>query len=205
MLVPAALFAVWQGGAVWFGLLALLSVGLGWEWQRLCRPRMPMVVAGAFYIGVPVLCLGWLRARSGAGLGDVVFLLLVVWSSDVAAYAVGRLVGGRKLAPRISPGKTVSGAVGGLIAAALVGVVAALSEPAARIIASAAIATLLGATAQAGDLFESWVKRLVGAKDSSNLIPGHGGLLDRLDAMLAVAPVAAMIAAIDGGGTHLWL
>jgi phosphatidate cytidylyltransferase len=131
--------------------------------------------------------------------------LLLVWSSDIGAYLTGRAVGGPKLAPHISPGKTVAGAVGGLAAAIIAGIAVALavSRPTSLTHAAAA-AAVLGVVAQAGDLLESHVKRRFGAKDSGWLIPGHGGLLDRLDALLAAALVAALLALAQGRGVVLW-
>ena len=144
--------------------------------------------------------------RSAAGRANLLFLLLLVWASDIGAYLVGRPIGGPRLAPRISPGKTWSGAVGGLLAAVLVGVVAALpTAPTPPLVARAACSpALLGVVAQAGDLAESCVKRHFGVKDSGRLIPGHGGLLDRLDALLAVALAASLLALMQGRGVVLW-
>ncbi len=130
-----------------------------------------------------------------------------MWASDIGAYVAGRAIGGPRLAPRISPGKTVSGALGGLLAAVLVGIVAALSLAASHPAAlwrAGLLAGLLGVVAQAGDLGESYVKRHFGVKDSGRLIPGHGGLLDRLDALLAVALAASLLALIEGRGVVLW-
>ena len=119
----------------------------------------------------------------------------------------GRAVGGPRLAPRISPGKTVSGALGGLLAAVLIGIAAALwfagAQP-AYLWHAGVVAGLLGVVAQAGDLGESFVKRQFGVKDSGRLIPGHGGLLDRLDALLAVALAASLLALLEGRGVVLW-
>jgi len=129
----------------------------------------------------------------------------VIWASDISAYLAGRSIGGPKLAPRISPNKTWSGSVGGLLGAISVGVVAAIligSEVSAWQVAL--VAALLGLATQSGDMFESWIKRRFGVKDSSGLLPGHGGLLDRLDGVLAASPVAALIALIGGAGGHLW-
>ncbi len=144
--------------------------------------------------------------RSGpSGLRNTLFVLVVVWASDIGAYMVGRLVGGPKLAPMISPGKTWSGAVGGLVSAVLGSAVVAncvVAEFSAfHVIASAIV---LGVISQSGDLLESGLKRHFGVKDSGRIIPGHGGLLDRLDALLAVAPVAALLALTVGRGVVLW-
>jgi phosphatidate cytidylyltransferase len=146
----------------------------------------------------------WLRDDPVAGRADVLFLLLVVWAGDIGAYLIGRRIGGRRLAPRISPGKTWSGAVGGLLAAVAAGLLAAhvLSDAAPWRVA--VIAAALGIVAQAGDLLESFVKRRLEVKDSGYLIPGHGGLFDRLDGVLAAAPVAAMLALTLGRGVVFW-
>jgi phosphatidate cytidylyltransferase len=135
----------------------------------------------------------------------VLFLLFTVWACDVGAYLVGRRIGGPRLAPAISPGKTRSGALGGLLAAIAVGLLAAhfLSEVATPWRA-ALVACVLGVVAQAGDLLESFVKRRLEVKDSGHLIPGHGGLFDRLDGILAAAPVAAALALALGRGVVLW-
>jgi phosphatidate cytidylyltransferase len=151
---------------------------------------------GLPYIGLPVVALVWLRAAPDAGRSDVLFVLLVVWATDIAAYLVGRIVGGPRLAPSISPGKTWSGAVGGFLGALLVGLVAGL--------AALPLAAALSVVAQAGDLMESGLKRRFGVKDSGKLIPGHGGLLDRLDGVLTAAPAAALLVLITGRGVGFW-
>src|SRR5581483_7109859 len=142
------------------------------------------------------------------GRADLLFLVILVWASDIGAYMAGCAIGGRRLAPRISPNKTVSGTVGGLCAAGIIGIAAALlyvpKDRPAQLWRAAVIAVLLGVVAQAGDLLESFLKRRFGVKDSGRLIPGHGGLLDRLDALLAVALAAALLALIQGRGVVLW-
>jgi len=161
--------------------------------------------AGVAYVLLAGVALLWLRADPVAGRADVLFLLLVVWAGDIGAYLVGRWVGGPRLAPRISPGKTWSGSLGGLLAAIAVGVLTAhLTSEALTIWRSALIAGLLGVVAQAGDLLESYVKRRLQVKDSGHLIPGHGGLFDRLDGVLAAAPMAALLALTLGRGVVLW-
>jgi phosphatidate cytidylyltransferase len=140
-----------------------------------------------------------------SGGANVIVLLLIVWASDIGAYMVGRAVGGPRLAPAISPGKTWSGAVGGLAGSAAIGLAAAAILGNGPISwRPAAFAILIGIVSQAGDLFESLLKRHFGVKDSGHLIPGHGGLLDRLDAVLTAAPTAALLALMLGRGVVLW-
>lgn len=168
-------------------------------------PSVLITPAGFLYIALASASLLWLRADPLVGRANVLVLLLLVWASDVGAYAVGRSVGGVRLAPSISPGKTVSGAIGGLVAAVAVGVSAALAlSQSPHLLRAGVLAAGLGVVAQAGDLFESWVKRRLGVKDSGSLIPGHGGLFDRLDALLAVAPAAALLALWAGRGVAWW-
>jgi phosphatidate cytidylyltransferase len=153
---------------------------------------------GLLYAALPAAALLLLRGADG-GLFAVLFLAAVVWSGDVAAYFGGRRIGGPRLWPRVSPKKTISGAVCGLAASILVGVVAAALAGTGPTTA-AAIAALLGVAGQAGDLLESAVKRRFAVKDSGSLIPGHGGVLDRFDALFAAAIVAALLAMAGAGG-----
>lgn len=175
--------------------LALAALGLG-----LCRQRGAgaawLVVLGPVYLGLPAVALIWLRAVDEGGMSLVVWLFVVIWTTDTAAYFVGRTLRGPKLAPAISPGKTWSGAVGGTIAAAIASLL--VVRITGGVAWAAPIAVVVSAVGQAGDLFESWIKRLAGAKDSGTLIPGHGGALDRLDAMLWAAPALALIVALLG-------
>jgi len=212
--LPALALAVmtlagWGLAAAGWPGLALLPVALGGPavWWFAARDRGKPAVslaAGVAYIGTACVSLLWLRADAASGLSNVLLLLLIVWASDIGAYLVGRLVGGPRLAPMISPGKTWSGAVGGLLAAALVGGIAAVGfEQAGLFWRIVLFATGLGIVAQAGDLAESAIKRRFGVKDSGWLIPGHGGLFDRLDAVLAAAPVAAALALALGRGVVL--
>ena len=195
-----AFLAGWPIAAM--GILGLSGL-LVLVWQR-----QPLLLLGVPCIGAGVLGLLWLRADPVVGLANVLFVIVVVCGSDIGAYITGRAVGGRKLAPAISPGKTISGALGGLVFAAIAGLLvagwASWQGMDGNILRAAGLAVLLALVAQAGDLAESWLKRLVGAKDSSQLIPGHGGLLDRLDALLAVAPIAAILALGLGRGVLLW-
>jgi phosphatidate cytidylyltransferase len=193
VLAPVALGCAWIGGLPWYGLVALAGVGVAWEWTHMAVQKpgwsFSTLLAGLVYTALSVLGLGWLRSDPASGRPALLFLLALVWSSDVGAYAAGRLIGGPRLAPAISPGKTWSGAAGGLVATLVVGAIAAAlwHGPAGPAMLAAAV---LGVAAQLGDLLESAVKRHFGVKDSGRLIPGHGGLLDRLDGLMAAALVA---------------
>ena len=206
VMAPVALACVWVGGAIFGALVAAGGVGLAFEWFGLCRlSRSPALkIGGLGYLVLACGALLWLRQDPSAGRADVLFLLLVVWAGDIGAYLVGRWIGGPRLAPRISPGKTWSGAIGGLLCAIVAGVLAAQFLANGPTWGAIPIAMLLGVVAQGGDLLESCVKRQLEVKDSSHLIPGHGGLLDRLDGLLAAAPVAALLALTLGRGVVLW-
>ena len=167
-------------------------------------PVPPVAADGLEYVGLGYAALLVLRASPG-GFGDVLFVMLIIWSSDVGAYLAGRLIGGPKLWPAISPGKTWAGAIGGLLAAIVIAATVAANFPhdPATILRAILFAALLSITGQAGDLMESALKRHFGRKDSGTLIPGHGGLLDRVDGLLAAAPVA-MLLRLTTHGVHLW-
>lgn len=162
------------------------------------------VAAGVLYFGLPAVALVWLRDLPGMGVVALVWLLIVVWSTDIAAYFVGRRIGGPRLAPRISPGKTWSGLAGGMAAAAIAAVVVGLAVGAGRPWLAAAAGAGLAVVAQMGDLCESHLKRLAGIKDAGHLIPGHGGMLDRVDGLLFAAPTLALWIAITGEGGLPW-
>ena len=168
------------------------------------RNHPAWVSAGPIVIGVPCAALMWLRDLPIDGFETALWLIGAIWITDIAAYAFGRMVGGARLAPRISPNKTWSGLVGAIAVAALWGLVFALFAGAR----TPWLLCLLGASAavvaQAGDLGISWVKRRFGVKDASNLIPGHGGVLDRLDGMLIAAPALVAAVLISEAGIFAW-
>jgi phosphatidate cytidylyltransferase len=178
-------------------LAAPLAAGLSVVLVPAGRPDR--VAGGVVYVGLPVLAMVWLRNDPAGGLSHVLWLLLVVWATDVCAYLVGRSVGGPKLAPRISPGKTWSGLFGGVAGAGLLGGLAALVSG-SGFWRAATLGAALAVVAQAGDLFESALKRRAGVKDSGHLIPGHGGLLDRIDGLVFAAPVFAGVVWLAQGG-----
>jgi phosphatidate cytidylyltransferase len=154
------------------------------------------------YVAIPAVLLLFVHA---AGARETVFwLLAVVWGTDIGAYAFGRLIGGPKLAPKISPKKTWAGATGGLICgvAAAAGLVFALNLPLSG--AMLGVAALTSVATQSGDLLESALKRWYDVKDSGTLIPGHGGVMDRFDGLWAAAPVAALFCVVFNGGVYRW-
>ncbi|TLU73863.1 phosphatidate cytidylyltransferase [Lichenicoccus roseus] len=198
---------------VWPGASLLLAVTYDWmAGLRLLAAGCllgPMRGGGILVIGAAGLSLIRLSDFPGAGAASLLFVVLVVWSSDSLAYLVGRAIGGAKLAPRISPGKTRSGAAGGLLGAMLAGaLVAGLAShgasPGSGILRGLLFGGLLGIAAQAGDLAESALKRRCGVKDSGRLIPGHGGLLDRLDGLIGAVPVAALLSLGCAPGQGFW-
>lgn len=161
--------------------------------------------AAPFYIGLPSVSLVWLRGDPALGLETVLWLLAVVWMSDIGAYAAGRSIGGPKLAVRLSPNKTWAGLLGAMASAGAAGAATAGVMALASVWPLALVSAGLGAAAQAGDLFESFAKRRFGVKDTSSLIPGHGGLLDRVDALIVVAALTALISVLGGGSILTWI
>ncbi|MEE4350815.1 MAG: phosphatidate cytidylyltransferase [Pacificimonas sp.] len=153
--------------------------------------RQMQVAIGALYCGIPAVALIWLRGQE-AGYGLLIWTLAIVWATDIGAYFAGRTIGGPKLAPSISPSKTWAGLFGGMAASALIGGALTLVFTLPFSIGvAAALAAGLAVAAQAGDFYESAVKRRAGVKDSGNLLPGHGGVLDRLDGLVPVSILVA--------------
>lgn len=153
---------------------------------------------GIVYASLPCLGLVWLREYHEQGRGILFWLVFVVWATDTGAYAAGRAIGGPKLAPTISPNKTWAGLAGGVLSAAAIGAIAGHLLDGFGPLKLALASAILAVVSQAGDLFESSVKRYFGAKDSSNLIPGHGGMLDRMDGVLAAGLTVAALISMRG-------
>jgi phosphatidate cytidylyltransferase len=186
--------------------VALLSAAGVYAVARLGERANPCwAAAGLIYIGVPVVSLIWLRGHEWSGERLILWLMLAVAATDIGAFFAGRLIGGPKLAPRISPKKTWAGLIGAMLASAAVGVIFAAVDPRAPSGGVLMVAgALLAVIAQAGDLGESWVKRRFGAKDSSHLIPGHGGLLDRVDGLIAAGAALAVFQWVSDGSLLTW-
>jgi phosphatidate cytidylyltransferase len=218
VLAPLAVAAAYLGGTWFIGFWLLAAAGILWEWMGLVAAaralagaaRAGWIALGALYAGAMLAAPLVIRADATLGFIAMIFLFAAVWATDVAAYFAGRLIGGAKLCPAISPNKTWSGALAGVLAGTAAGVAVAVFggiHPIAPIII---VSLLLSVAAQLGDLFESALKRRFGVKDASHAIPGHGGLMDRLDGFIAAALAAALIGlargGIDGaaGGFLLW-
>lgn len=197
--VAAYALAAWGTAAVLLLVGALLVLLLQGR-----RPAQGARLAlGVVYVGGACLSILWLRERPEIGLLLIVWLVALVWATDTAAYAAGRAIGGPRLAPQISPKKTWSGLIGGMVAAAAMSVGIALLWPEVPVmlalggpIVMAVVGALLAVVEQAGDLLESALKRRAGVKDASGLIPGHGGVLDRCDGLLAVSLALALLVAL---------
>src|SRR6266851_3627638 len=216
VLAPIGLAAAWWGPPLLSVVVAVAAGLMAWEWGRLCRTRregdtpiiaaivVVLVGAGMLWIALPSIALIWLALDPRAGWATTLWILAVVWATDTGAFAAGRTFGGPRLAPRFSPNKTWSGLLGGVVCAAAVGAVTGLLVASPHVGALALLSGLLAVVAQMGDLAESIAKRHFGVKDSSGLIPGHGGLLDRLDGMLTVIPAVALLTLCGGEGVLTW-
>ncbi len=170
--------------------------------------RSAWSLGGLLYAALPAAALVFLRSDPSLGAIAVLYLFAVAWTTDTASYAAGRLIGGPKLAPRISPHKTCSGFLVGALTPAVVGYAFALALKGTSAWRLALVSVALALACQLGDLLESAAKRHFGAKDVSHLIPGHGGLLDRIDGLLIAAILASLIALRDsaspGRGLLIW-
>lgn len=198
--------ALWLGGWVWTLFVALVALGVLWEWTRLVRAiagsQLAMVLwqlGGAAYVGIGATMLALLRGQTGVPTLLLAIIAAVI-ATDIGAYFAGRAIGGPKIAPRISPSKTWAGLGGGMIGAAAALWLCAhfvghwnLAKSLPLLLVSG---PLLAVVAQSGDFFESWLKRRAGVKDSGHLIPGHGGLFDRVDGLLAVCFVLGLLALV---------
>ncbi|MGQ3298019.1 phosphatidate cytidylyltransferase [Reyranella sp.] len=203
VLGPLLLAAVWFGFP-WIDLVAAVAAPVMiLEWTRLTRGAPVLRILACLYGLAALVALLWLRHQPASGRETILWVLACIWATDIGAYFVGRTAGGAKLAPSISPGKTWSGLIGGMawaaVASAGVGYAFGLGETVHLALAGAALAIV----GQAGDLLESAAKRRAGVKDSGRLIPGHGGLLDRIDGLMAVL-VAVAIARLVAGGAWPW-
>jgi phosphatidate cytidylyltransferase len=208
-MIVLTIIALYLGEWVWIAFVALLAGLVLWEWNLLVRGFGVSAVAevawqfiGALYVGAAALAMVQVRINYDMWTVLVAFLAPVI-AVDVGAYFAGRSIGGPKIAPSISPSKTWAGLIGGAVAASIItigievldfGPTTAPGYTMASIGLAALSGLLIAVIAQSGDFFESWMKRRAGVKDSSSLIPGHGGVFDRLDGFLAVFFILFLIA-----------
>ena len=197
------LSAIWIGSPYFEALIGLIGCLAIMEWYRLIlvnRPKFPNIIFmcfGVLYVLVPCLILVWLRNNGPHGLYFIVWFFVVIWSTDIGAYLFGKSIGGAKLAPKISPNKTWAGFFGGISSAVIVSfLLYYFLYPMAGLFLFFLGCVIISIVGQIGDLFESWCKRRLGIKDSGKLIPGHGGILDRVDSLLLSTPIAGVVAII---------
>jgi phosphatidate cytidylyltransferase len=182
--------------------IALVALGVLGAAVMTSKVRRGWCSGGLVYAAAILIAPVLLRHDASLGFAAILFLFVIVWLTDITAYFVGRTVGGPKLMPRVSPNKTRSGALGGTAAGVAGAVVVASQFSIGNLVAAGAVALVLSVVSQAGDLAESAIKRRFNAKDASQLIPGHGGLMDRLDGFVAAASAATLIGIAHGGFDH---
>jgi phosphatidate cytidylyltransferase len=199
ILAPLLLAAVWYGFP-WIDLVAavIAPIMIG-EWLRLTRGRPVARVAAVLYAIAALLALLWLRHQPAFGRETILWILACVWATDIGGYFIGSMAGGAKLAPSISPGKTWSGLVGAMCFSAVASAACGLAFNAGATPMLAITGIAIAAVAQGGDLLESAAKRRAGVKDSGTLIPGHGGILDRIDGLIAVLVFIAIVRLATAG------
>jgi phosphatidate cytidylyltransferase len=199
----AAVLATIAGAAAIGLVIAVLGAVAVWFVAAVTKARAPFWSAlGTLWLVLPCVAILWVEAGA-PGRAAILWLFAVVWASDVGAYAAGRALGGPRLAPTLSPNKTWAGAVGSLVCAGLVGLGAVrfFGGSVATVVAASLV---LAVAAQLGDLAESLAKRKFGVKDSGGIIPGHGGLLDRLDSLLTAATVQGLMLLLGAGLVAEW-
>ena len=198
VLAPVAIGAAYLGGWPFALFWSVAAACVLWEWIKLVSGPV-WIIAGVFYAGVLLATPVVLRHDAALGFFAMVLLFAIVWTTDILGYFIGKAIGGPKLLAAVSPKKTWSGAIAGALGAIVVAVLIMSLFGSFNQEAIAGIGLLLSVCSQLGDLFESWIKRQFGAKDASHLIPGHGGVMDRLDGFWAAALVACLIGLLRGG------
>lgn len=201
IMIPIAILLVYQGGMLFESLIVIAAILMAFEWQYIThhqgQPKNIWNIIGIALIAAPCLSLIWLR-RQSHGFEIVMWLFLVVWGSDIGGYIFGKTFKGPKLAAKISPNKTWSGFAGGVLLAGIFGSFF-INLYNYNIVNFITFAIIISIYSQISDLLESYVKRRFGVKDSGNIIPGHGGILDRVDGLILAAPKTALLLYLTGG------
>lgn len=208
ILAPLVIAALWLGGWLLAVMLVAGAALAMYEWVTLCRrgPDNFLAALGIPYVLLAFGSLWWLRGQGDDALGRglAFYIVFTVWAVDIGAYFAGRLIGGPKLAPKLSPNKTWAGLVGGMVAASIIGHAWAWFAGASQHEITLLLGLAIGVIAQAGDIMESALKRKFGVKDSGNLIPGHGGILDRIDGLMAATPCFVLFHVTIGTNLNWW-
>lgn len=195
VLAALAIGVTWTGGAPYFLLWLVAAVLIFWEWAKMSGYRPAWLLGGIVY-AVSLLAAMVLLRNSPHGRTAIFWLFGTIWATDSAAYFGGRLIGGPKLWPAVSPGKTWSGAIAGTLAGVVAGLAVIAAEGVPLHPMQAVFGFVIIIAAQLGDLLESAIKRHFGVKDTSQLIPGHGGVMDRCDSLVAASTVAFVLGAL---------
>lgn len=206
VLAPIVVIALLQGGVLFDIIMVVGAIIMSFEWSAIIhsKPREEIryktwFIGGIAYCACFAVSMIYLRDENVGGFGTVFALLLTVWATDIMAYFTGKIVKGPKILPAVSPNKTWSGLIGGMVAAALTLGSASVFFDNGTMLKCAMLGACIAILAQIGDFFESWMKRHFDIKDSGWIIPGHGGILDRVDGLMAVFPIAALAALLKGG------
>lgn len=195
ILIPLALYAIIFSKSMFIFLAIGIAIIMTYEWLNLIKDaqdQQKWQLVGLFYILIPIYCVIKLRLHNSDIL---LWMFAVIWATDIFAFFAGRILGGAKLAPQISPNKTWSGLAGGVIASMFIGFLSAFMFS-GSVVFFVFISAILALIEQASDLLESKFKRIFGAKDSGKIIPGHGGVLDRLDGLMLSAPTVLFLATV---------
>ncbi len=202
VIAPMALLAIYAGGNLFMASMWLIAVVSIMEWKHMAmkmKRRFTWMLFGLIYIGGACAALIDIRTiiDETAGLHMTLWIMLIVWACDTGAYISGKLIGGPKMVPKISPNKTWAGLIGGVIASALTSFIFMTMVDGPAILIHTLLAIPFAILDQVGDVFISWIKRHVGQKDTGNIIPGHGGILDRIDGLLLVIIAAWLMLRIS--------
>ena len=189
-------------GFVWLGVV--LAIGLVWDVVTGRKTAAFWSLIGGTWCGSAAIALVWLRDMPSWGLNSVVWIILVVAAADIGGYFAGKTLRGPKLWPRVSPKKTWAGSIGGIVLAILLGILFSWSTSGTHVLEVAAVSAVAAVISQGGDLAESALKRRFAVKDASNLIPGHGGVLDRFDGLMAAAIVVTLVTGLRDQSVLVW-